>query len=154
MGGLLQDVQRMVRSRVPTDLPAAAVMTYFPNMAAPAALATGGVANTYGVNVEILAAGGNANGVWVVGIYGCIFSRATMDYVICVATNVAGALPNPILGEAPFQTQTTVVADHHEYVEFYKPVYVPPGVHICLAASNGQAAADTCAAWAICALGL
>jgi hypothetical protein len=154
MGGLLQDVQRILRSRVPTALPAGAVVTYFPNMAAPTALATNAAANTYGNNVEVLAAGGNATGVWVFAIYGCIFSRAAMDYMICVATNAAGAQPNPILGEAVFQTETTAVADHHEVVEFYKPVFVPAGVHICLAAANGQAAADTCAAWALCALGL
>lgn len=152
--GLLSEVQRILRSRVPSALPAATVMTYYPNLTNPAALTADAAANVYGANVQVLAAGGNVAGVWVVGIYGCIFSRATMDYSIAVSADPAAAPPVTILGELPFQTQTTVVGDHHEVQFFYKPVFIPAGTLVCLAVSNGQAAADTCAAWAICVLNL
>jgi hypothetical protein len=152
--GLLSEVQRLLRARVPLALAPGAVVTYFPNLTNPLALATDAAANAYGNNVQALAAGGNVAGVWVVAIYGCIFSRATMDYSICVSADPAGAPPVTILGEVPFQSETTVVGDTHEIVPFYKPVFIPAGTLVCLAASNGQAAADTCAAWAICVLNL
>jgi hypothetical protein len=149
---MLDLVQRILGSRVPTALPVGYVTINYPNNNNPAAL-TSGAANVYGNNVQALAAVGNVNGVWVVGIYGCIFNGGTLDYSICVSADPAGAPPVTVLGEVPFQTETTAVADHHEFVPFYKPVFVPAGTLICLASADGGGA-GTCAAWAVCVLNL
>ena len=152
--GLKNSVDRILQSRIPDKLPASVVQTYYPNLTNPLALTTDAAANAYGNNAAALLGAANLTGLWVVGIYGCAFSRATMDYSICVSADPAGAPPVTILGELPFQTETTVVADGHEVQYFYKPIYIPAGNIVCLAVSNGQANADTCAAWAICVLGM
>ena len=154
MSGVMSQVRAILESRAPGNLPPAAVTTYFPNLDNPLPLACAAGANAYGNNATALLGVGNLTGLWVVGIYGCIFSRATMDYHICVNGDPTGVPPVTILAEAPFWAQTTTVADNHQYVPFYRPVYIPAGNIVCLAASNGQAAADTCAAWAICVVNM
>jgi len=111
-------------------------------------------ANAYGNNATALLGANNTRGLWVVGIYACIFNRANMDYHICVNGDPTGAAPVTILGEAAFWTKTTAVADTHQYIPLYRPVYIPALTIVCLAASNGQAAADTCSAWAVCVVNM
>jgi hypothetical protein len=149
---MLAEIQRIIKSRVPSALPVGQGPICYPNLNNPAALVSG-AANVYGNNVQVLAAGGNLTGVWVVGIYGCIFNTATLDYSICVSADAAGAPPVTVLGEVPFQTQTTVVGDHHEFIPFYKPVFIPANTLICLASADGGGA-GTCAAYAVCVLNL
>ena len=148
--GLYNDVLRILQSRVPLNLPTTAVTTFFPNLANPVLVTSSAVANTYGNNSTALLAAGNTLGLWVVGIYATAFSAANIDYHIQVNADPTGAAPVTVLGSVPFWTETTVVADQHQYMEFYKPVYFPPGNIICVAASSGNAVADTVTCWVIC----
>lgn len=146
---MLKELTRLLNSRVPHKLPIAGVLTYFPNLNNPVQATCGGAGNAYGNNATALLAAGNATGVWVVGIHVNAFSNNNIDYHICVNADPTGALPITVLGELPFWSQTTVVADHSEYVPFYRPVYFPPATIICVAASSGGAAADTVTVWVV-----
>jgi len=152
--GLKDVIDRIVNSQVPEQIPASAVVTFYPNLANPVAIVTDGAANTYGVNSTALLAAGNLNGLWVIGIYATAFSNNTIDYSICVSADATAVAPVTILAETPFWAETTVVADQHSYQQFYRPVYIPPLTILCLAGSSGAAAGDTCTAWAVCVINM
>ena len=151
---MLKEITRLLNWGIPTKLPATGVLTFYPNLNNPVAIVTDGAANVYGVNATALLANANPRGLWVVGIYATAFNAAAVDYSICVSSDPTGVAPVTILGEVPFQTQTTVVADHHEYIPFYRPIWIPAATIVCLAGSSGNAAGDTCAAWAVCVLNM
>jgi len=154
MGSLKQIVDFLVNIGVPNKLPATGVLTFYPNLTNPVAIVTDGAANTYGVNATALLAAGNRTGLWVVGVMATAFNAAAVDYSICVSADPTAVAPVTILGEVPFQSETTVVADHHEYMPFFRPVYIPALTIVCLAGSSGNAVGDTCAAWAVCVVNM
>ena len=141
--GILFDTLRILQSRVPLNIPASAVTRFYPNLNNPVLVTSDAAANTYGLNATALLANGNATGLWVVGIYATAFSAANIDYSICVSADATGVAPVTILAEVPWWTETTVVADAHPYLPFYKPVYIPAATILCLSASSGNAVADT-----------
>lgn len=149
---LRSEVERLLESRAPESIPPATSTTFFPNLGNPVAVTCDGVANTYGNNSTVLLAAGNTTGLWVVGIYATAFSAANVDYHVCISADPTGVAPVTVLGEVPFWSETTVVADSHPYMPLYKPVYIPAATILCLAASSGNAAGDTVNCWAICVL--
>ena len=150
---LKEMLDRYLNSRVPYKLPVTGVLTFFPNLNNPVAIAAGGP-NAYGNNATALLGAANLTGLWVVGIYATGMDAAAVDYSVCVNADPTGAPPVTILGEVPFQSQTTVVADHKEYIPFYRPVYIPALTIVCLAASTGNAAGDAVTAWAVCVVNM
>lgn len=97
---------------------------------------TGGAAKTTGNLVELLSDVGNTTDCWATGMYVYNANQATQQYYICLSREVAGGPPAVKEIEVPVFTQTTVVADGHEFFPFPTKVYFPAGTGIRAAVAD------------------
>ena len=134
--------------------PASQVVTisYVPRLAVGVVL-TGGVAATYGNLAELLSDAGNTSDCWVEGLYLQSPNTAATSYSVCLSREAAGGAPAKIEAEVPLLTQTTVVADHHDFVKLDPPIYFPSGTGIRAACADVAVGGKTIRVWAVISRG-
>jgi len=125
--------------------------SFVPNLAAAKECTAGGVANTYG-DLVLLLADTNPSDCWVEALVLVEPDTAAKNYYVCLSREVAGAPPAKIEAEVPVLSKTTIVADTHYVVPIKPPCYFPKGTGIRAAVAE-SAGAKKISVWAIISRG-